>query len=160
MKCDQNCTSCASNCNTVLCPICGKKGIPVLYETVSNLIKEPNVLFLDKTIYLCTSKHCNIVYFQESNPKFYSKDDLIVPVWYKEKYNQYMVCYCHKIYLNDIVELVKHIDKTTLNKQEVLQLLGKDKEEENHLHCNPTGKSCDQLFQNAIEFSFKQKRGE
>lgn len=159
MKCDQNCTSCSTNCSTP-CPVCGKTGMNVSYDTVSSLIKGQNVFFLDKTIHLCTTKNCNVVYFQESNPKFYNKEELKVPIWYKEKYNQYMVCYCHKIYLNDIVELVKNIDKDTLSKQEVLQLLGKDLEVEDHLHFNPTGKSCDQLFENAIEFAFKQKRGE
>lgn len=159
MKCNQNCTSCASNCN-ISCPICGKLGMTVSYETVSSLIKGENVFFLDKPISLCTTKNCNVVYFQESNPRFYNKEEVKVPIWYKEKYNKYMVCYCHKIYLNDIVELVKNTSINTLNKQKVLQLLGKDLECENHQHENPTGKSCDKLFENAIEYAFKQKRGE
>lgn len=159
MKCDQNCTSCASSCRE-LCPICGKVGMMVPYETVSRLIKGKNVFFSNQPSYLCTSKQCNVVYFQASHPKMYTKEEVKVPIWYKEKYNQYLVCYCHNIYLNDIVELVKHIDNKKVTKKEVIELLGKNNEKEDHVHCNPTGKSCDQLFENAIEFAYKQKRGE
>lgn len=159
MKCERNCSSCGSICN-ISCPVCGKIGQLVKKETVDSLIKDSFVFFKNEPIYLCTSRMCCVVYYQESNPKYYTKQDLLVPIWYKEKYNQYMVCYCRKIYLNDIVELVKNIDKDNLTKADIIKILKKDTIHSDCLHSNPTGRSCDILFENAIKYAYKQKRGD
>lgn len=159
MKCNQNCQNCKSNCN-IPCPVCQKSGQIVKSETVKSLIMVPFCFFENQPIYLCTSKKCDVVYYQEANPKYYSKKDLLVPIWYKEKYHQYMVCYCKKIYLNDIVEAVKNINKENITKEEVLKILKKDTNNIDCLHQNPTGNSCDRLFENAIKYAYKQKRGD
>ncbi len=158
MKCDQNCTSCATRCH-IPCPVCGKIGQLVAYETVNHLINQPCHFFENEEIYICTSKKCEAVYYQENNPTIYFKKDLLVPVWYKEKYNQFLVCYCHNIYLHHIVEVVKGSTCNHLTKKDILKILSKS-ENENCKQQNPTGQSCDILFQNAIEFAYKQKRGE
>lgn len=157
MKCDKDCSTCMTTCN-IPCPICGRKGQLVQNETVNCLVKKPFMFFQDKPIYLCTSRTCLVVYYQESNPRYYSKQDVFVPIWYKEKYYQYMVCYCRKIYLNDIVEVIKHIDKENITKEEVLNILKKDTISSDCLHLNPTGRSCDILFENAIQYAYQQKK--
>ena len=96
------------------------------------------------------------VYFQEDNPKYYLKDEVIRPIWYKENFDEYIVCYCHNIYLDDIVKIVKNTNESNLTKKDILNLLNT-----NHLedckHLNPTGENCDILFKNAIQFAYNQK---
>ena len=156
MECNSNCKTCASVC-AKSCPICGTKGKKVSNVTVKSLIKGDFLFVKTQSAYICVNKKCSVVYYQENYPKYYSKEEVKVPIWFKEKYNQYIVCYCHQIYLNDIVELVQHIDEQNVTKKEVLKYLNKQ-EQEDCLHLNPLGECCDTLFQNAIVYAYKQKQ--
>ena len=155
MECNSNCKTCASVC-AKSCPICGIKGKKVSNVTVKSLIKGDFLFDKTQSAYICVNKKCSVVYYQENYPKYYNKEEVKVPIWFKEKYNQYIVCYCHQIYLNDIVELVQHIDEQNVTKKEVLKYLNKQ-EQEDCLHLNPLGECCDTLFQNAIAYAYKQK---
>lgn len=109
-----NCTTTCNNCNKCddKCPYCGYKGKEVKLETVAELTKNKCVFFENgEKIYICTNKKCDLVYFQVGNPKVYLKEEIKVPVWFKEKYKNYIVCYCHNIYLDDIVKIVKILMK-------------------------------------------------
>lgn len=157
MNCNNNCNTCESLCS-VICPVCGMKGMKVKYQTVEKLLVDNTYLY-NEDVYLCTNKKCDIVYFQKDNPKYYSKNEVKVPVWYKEKYDKYLVCYCHNIYLKDIVSCVLNNDtnnKLTINdiKKQFPKIY------ESCDICNPTGLSCEKLFYNSIEFAYKQKKGE
>lgn len=154
-----NCTTTCNNCNKCddKCPYCGYKGKEVKLETVAELTKNKCVFFENgEKIYICTNKKCDLVYFQVGNPKVYLKEEIKVPVWFKEKYKNYIVCYCHNIYLDDIVKIVKNTNESNLTKKDILNLLNT-----NHLedckHLNPTGENCDILFKNAIQFAYNQK---
>ena len=37
----------------------------------------------------------------------------------KEKYKNYIVCYCHNIYLDDIVKIVKNTNESNLTKKDI-----------------------------------------
>ena len=158
MECNRNCKTCASICGNS-CPICGTKGKKVSSVTVKSLIKGDFLFDENQDIYLCVNKKCSVAYYQENHPKCYYKEEVLVPIWFKEKYDQYMVCYCHQIYLNDIVELVQHIDEPNLTKKDVCKYLNKQHQED-CLHQNPLGTCCDTLFQNAIAYAYKQKQEE
>ena len=74
----------------------------------------------------------------------------------KEKYKNYIVCYCHNIYLDDIVKIVKNTNESNLTKKDILNLLNTNHFEDCK-HLNPTGENCDILFKNAIQFAYNQK---
>ena len=87
-----NCTTTCNNCNKCddKCPYCGYKGKEVKLETVAELTKNKCVFFENgEKIYICTNKKCDLVYFQVGNPKVYLKEEIKVPVWFKEKYKNY-----------------------------------------------------------------------
>ncbi len=157
MNCEKKCSNCSMNCN-IACPICGKIGKIVNEKTIKSLINKPYLFFESQETFICTTKKCNVIYYQPSNPKYYGKEDVNVPVWYKERYDKYLVCYCRKIYLNDIVEIIKNSNKKTFSKEEILKMLNKSHIVENCEYANPLGSNCDVLFKNAIDFAIKQKK--
>ena len=156
-KCKSDCGSCQSICASK-CPVCGTKGMLVPQETVKSLIKDSKYLKESKT-YICLNRKCKNVYFQEDNPKYYLKDEVKRPIWYKENLDEYIVCYCHNICLKDIIEIVKSSSLDNFNKEGIFKML-KITKKDDCLHNFPLGCSCDKLFTNAIEYAYKVKKDE
>lgn len=158
MNCNHECSICQSGC-VIVCPICGKPAREVKINAALNLVIEDKCIKKEAKIYICQNKKCDIVYFQKDNPKYYLKSDVKVPIWFKEKYDKYMVCYCRNIFLADIVKFINDIDDDKkLTKEDFVKLYPKIKED--CLHNNPLGESCDKLFANAIEYAYHIKKGE
>ena len=157
MNCNHECNTCASSCN-INCPICDKKGLVVKLEAALNLVNNNNFIDKNKKVYICQNKKCNVAYFQENNPKYYTKEEVNVPICFKEKYNKYMVSYCYEIYINDIVNIIKNDNSDKkLTKEDILKHF--EKKHTDCLHKNPLGLDCDKVFDNAIEFAYHQKKG-
>ena len=133
MNCNGECSSCKSTCS-ITCPKCKAPGMEVPSITVASLC--------DSTINL------------DENGKMYEKDKVNVPVWFKSKYDEYMVCYCREIYLKDVVRAVFELGGCE-NKKEILTYLGKGESKGMCIVKNPTGKPCDELFVNAIAYANK-----
>lgn len=157
-KCDQKCNTCSSKCNNG-CPICNVIGKNVPLITVKSLLKDKNQYLNDNNIYICINRKCPVIYYQEENPKYFTKDDIKTQIWFKSSLNEQIICYCHNIKLTDIIEIVKNSDQEDLTKEKIFEQLN-IKEENNCLYNNPLGESCDKLFKNAIEFAYKQKNNE
>lgn len=157
-KCDQNCNTCSSKCGTG-CPICNVSGKKVPLITVKSLLKDKNHYLNDNNIYICINRKCPVIYFQEENPKYFTKDDIKTQIWFKSSLNEQIICYCHNIKLTDIVEIVKNSPDNELTKEKVFKILN-IKDDNNCLYYNPLGESCDKLFNNAIEFAYKQKNND
>ena len=157
-KCDHNCNSCSSSCNNG-CPICGIKGKKVPLITVKALLKDKNHYLNDLDTYICINRKCGVIYFQEENPKYFIKDDIKTQIWFKSSLNEQIICYCHNIKLTDIIEIVKNSEDLSLNKEKIFEIL-KIEEKDDCVHNNPVGESCDKVFNNAIEFAYKQKNNE
>ena len=157
-KCDQNCSTCSSKCGSG-CPICNVQGKNVPLITVKSLIKDKNYYLNDNNIYICINRKCPVIYFQEENPKYFTKDDIKTQIWFKSSLNEQIICYCHNIKLIDIVEIVKNSEENDLTKEKIFEKLNV-KEEKDCLYNNPLGESCDKLFKNAIEFAYKQKNND
>lgn len=150
MNCNGECSSCKSTCS-ITCPKCKAPGMEVPSITVASLCD--STINLDETHYLCLRPNCDVVYFDE-NGKTYEKDKVNVPVWFKSKYDEYMVCYCREIYLKDVVRAVFELGGCE-NKKEILTHLGKGESKGMCIVKNPTGKPCDELFVNAIAYANK-----
>ena len=157
-ECNSNCATCSTSCKSG-CPLCNVKGKTVPLITVKSLVKNGADYLNDNQAYICINRKCNVIYFQEENPKYFIKEEVKVPVWFKAKLNEYIVCYCNNVKLQDIVEIVKNSDKDNLTKEDIFNILNIT-EGKNCLYTNPVGESCDKLFANAIEFAYKQKNNE
>lgn len=90
--------------NGAQCPICRGPGERVPEITVKSLVRDycghgvP-----DGRYHLCLSPDCPVVYF---GPIVYSKSDLKVRVWFKEKKSPVTVCYCRGV---TDQEIIKHV---------------------------------------------------
>lgn len=157
-ECNNNCSTCSSNCKGG-CPICNVKGKNVPLITAKSLIKDGHNYLNNEQIYICINRKCSVIYFQDDNPKYFGKNEIKVPIWFKSNFNDYIVCYCHNIKLIDIVNIVKNSSDDNLTKEKIFNILD-IKEENDCIHNNPTGECCDKLFVNAIEFAYKQKNSE
>ncbi len=86
-----------------ICPACNGHGKKVRSVTVENLVKEP-LLVREESYYLCQSADCPVVYF---NQAVFSKEDVKVPVWFKEKSSPRPICYCKNVTDTCILEQVR-----------------------------------------------------
>lgn len=154
MNCNNDCSSCSTSCGPK-CPVCGASGIHVEAITVANLTESK--VNLDNVYYLCINKKCNIAYFDDQDNTI-SKQDVKVDIWFKENLSKYIICYCHNIKLSECFDAVRKLykNKKDITKQDVIEFLNKQDEPENCLLNNPTGKSCDRLFENAIIAAINQ----
>lgn len=151
MECDKNCSTCQSTCGKV-CPVCGATAIGVNTATVLNLTDVE--VDINDHFYLCLNGKCNAAYFSDLGTLI-EKTEVKVPIWFKSNFFEYIVCYCRKIYLRDVIKAVFSLENPT--KEEIIKFLGKDNIESNCVANNPTSKSCDLLFENAIEYAKELK---
>ena len=140
---------CSNSCKKHIyaCPLCHKVGMSVPLETVQTLTQMSNI---GENFYLCTSPNCQVIYY--NNEYIFNKCDITTKVWYKGSIEEFIVCYCQNIKLIDIINAVTYL-RGNNNKEDVLKYLNKNQNERNCLHKNPTGISCDKLFENALEFA-------
>ena len=153
IECNNDCNSCQSVCFKK-CPICGGTAIRVPVEPILSLTDYPKIR-INSNHYICINAKCDNVYFDEDGTYNLNKEIVKVPVWFKSKMDDYIVCYCKNIYLKDIIKAVLKIDD--VNKDNIIKYLGKDNIESNCLVNNPIGKDCEKLFANAIEYALKIK---
>lgn len=151
MECDKNCSTCQSTCGKV-CPICGSTAIGVETATVLNLTDTE--IKIDDRFYLCLNGGCHVAYFNDAGVLI-EKTEVKVPIWFKSNFFEYIVCYCRNIYLKDIIKAVFTLENPT--KEDIIKFLGKEHIESNCIANNPTSKSCDLLFENAIEYAKELK---
>jgi Zinc binding domain len=88
--------------DTVLCPDCGEKGKPVSLATVGAMAKtEVDAVKLSAREYqLCRNRDCPVVYYAGAIQL--EKRDLRVPVNFKERNYEGLVCYCFNYTVTDI----------------------------------------------------------
>lgn len=151
-----SCSSCGGHCEPSEngCPHCGVQGIEVPTQTVKSLAKD----FLkdqipDEQFRLCINKACNVAYYTED--KMIHTNQIKKSIWYKRDADQYTICYCRDITLDDIVKAVEEME-VELNKKNVIKHLGKDNIESNCIENNPTGQCCTPLFDNAIKYALQK----
>ena len=152
MECSHNCSTCGTHC-IIKCPVCGAKAIPVPGVTVYNLTDNKSIP--TKKHYICTNPNCDIVYIEDGCNQLYTKSDVNVPIWFKSDFFNYMICYCRKIYLKEIIQAVFSIENPT--KDNIIKFLGKEKTQKRCPLQNPIGRSCDDFFEDAIKYAIDLK---
>lgn len=156
-NCDHNCDHC-HEVEAQGCPVCGRKGMEVGFNTIESLvkpfIKRQLTPYQQEQFYLCTTKACNVGYYTESGAKI-PLNQMEVPIWFKRNKELYYVCYCRRITLQDCMTAVEEGNAKTI--EEVIAFWQKENIVTNCELNNPTGKSCEPLFKNAIEYALKKK---
>ncbi len=144
--CEGNCITCKSECNH-RCPVCHGNAINVSIETVKSILKDNSELIIED-IYICLNRKCDVTYF--NTKQYYLKDELKVPIWFKENPMNMIVCYCYGITLKMIINATK-LGYT--NKEQIIKYYNLAKKHKDCLHLNPIGKKCDALFENVIIYA-------
>lgn len=125
--------------NSLMCPGCHQKGKLVDIMLLKSLLVPCAMKRLDasKTYYFCRTADCLTVYFDSS--AVFSKEDLRVLVFQKEKDGSAPVCYCFGYSRKQIKEDVLKNKKSTI--QEEIKNYTKDKKCACEIR-NPQGSCC------------------
>lgn len=137
---------CCSNVNEIrtesdgICPLCKNKGKKVQLITLKSLLK-PSVLEslnAKENHYFCSTKDCEVVYFDTSN-KRHHVSDIKVAVYQKDSSAATPICYC----FDWTKEKIKQYVETGITSHPVEHI--RENIKENRCGCevnNPQGSCC------------------
>jgi bacterioferritin-associated ferredoxin len=133
-----------------ICPKCNGLGVKVENLTVKNIVRQEfkKEIDDDSTWYICSSKDCSVVYF--SGKRIYSKSDVKVKVWFKEKPTEEVpICYCSNLTNHDIINVIKNGCNSIKDVQDYTNknITGKCR------YKNPLGKCCRDVFLSVLNQS-------
>lgn len=97
--------------------------------------------------YLCINEKCGIAYYSSKSDLQIIKEQIKVPIWFKQDANLKYICYCNKVTEADIINAVEN--EGARNMKDIIKLTGAMKNgkcEVNH----PTGKCCSPIIQKTI----------
>lgn len=126
--------------NDGVCPTCNNKAKNVKLITIKSLLKPTALETLNANVnhYFCSSKECDVVYFDADNKK-YLTSDIKVAVHQKDYYATTPICYCFD-WTKEKIE--KHV-KQELSPNPIEHIRGNI--QENRCGCevnNPQGSCC------------------
>ena len=138
-----------------ICPVCKEQGTLVKNLTVKHMVLEELTEGVgDKDYYLCISEECDVTYYNsESNVKF-NKEQVKVPIWFKEDANPKYACYCSKVTEEEVINAV--VKDGATNMREVIKITGAMSKSQCQKK-NPLGKCCHQIVQDAINKGLSMK---
>ena len=100
----------------------------------------------DRDFYLCMDEECDIVYYNTVTS--FSKQQVKVPIWFKNDANPKYACYCSKVTEEQVINAV--VNDGADNMKEVLRITGAMKDAQCQKN-NPLGKCCHHIIQKAID---------
>ena len=131
------------------CPFCRKEGRKVKAITVKHLVvEELRSEITDEDYLLCMSETCDVVYYGSDSNVQIKKEQVKVPVWFKDDANPKYICYCSQITEEDIIDAVKNEGARTL--KDIIKITGAMK----NCNCeakNPTGECCSPFILETIK---------
>lgn len=135
-----------------ICPTCGQPTLKVKEETVESLMIDPSKLIKEKGKWqICVDQNCDTVYIK--NDIEVKKDEIKPVVFFKDKTDDAVICYCYKITKGDIKQAVQHGCSTT---GEVYKYLKSSKKGSCSTN-NPLGKSCSNVFKHTLNTLLKEQ---
>jgi len=133
----------------ILCPACQNEGDHVRNVTVRHLVKKELIARTGQCDYrICMNQKCDVAYYSEDLSVVFGKEDLKVPLWYKEDASPRYACYCSRITEEDVIRAVREQNLTEMN------TIRKHYGPEAKCQCNvknPTGKCCTNTFKEFIK---------
>lgn len=135
-----------------ICPTCGQPTVKVKEETVKNLINDTTVLKMEKSkCQICVNDACETVYIK--GEILIGKNEIKPTVFFKDKTDDALICYCYKISRGEIKEAVANGCKSP---SEVYKYLNKTKKGSCETN-NPMGKSCTNVFRYVLDSALKMQ---
>ncbi|MFZ2257156.1 MAG: (2Fe-2S)-binding protein [Clostridiaceae bacterium] len=137
------------------CPVCDNNGLAVSKVTVNHLV-EPTALAAGDgdDYFICMNANCDVIYFDPTTKIKFMKNQVIVPIWFKQGADPKYACYCSEVTEDQvIVAVVVHGAKTV---KEVNALTGAMRNS-NCLENNPLGVCCHQIIQGVIDQALAEK---
>ena len=139
-----------------ICPLCNHLGVEVKNTTVAHLVKDELLDGLGKSNYLiCMNEECNVVYFNPFSEMFYSKDQIKVPIWFKEEANPKYICYCNQVTEEEITNAV--INHGAKDMKDIIRLTGAMKNGQCERK-NPLGKCCGSIIEETIKKALNRRQ--
>ncbi len=136
-----------------ICPTCGQPTLKVKEETVEGLMKDSSKMSKEKGKWqVCVNENCDTIYIK--NDIEVKKDEIKPVVFFKDKTDDALICYCYKINRGDIKLAIEHGSKTT---GEVYKYLNKSKKGSCSTN-NPLGKSCSNVFKHTLNALLKEQK--
>lgn len=132
-----------------LCSLCRKEGMHIENITVRHLLrKEMEDKAGQEDYWLCMNERCAAVYYNDKTGTIFEKDDIDVPVWFKDDADPRYACYCSRITDEDVTRAVKEqriTDMTAIRK-----FYDPDAKSQCKIK-NPTGRCCSPVFKEIIK---------
>jgi len=135
-----------------ICPTCGQPTLKVKEETVNSLLTQKADLIQKKgKWHVCVNENCDTVYSKDSI--VIHKNQIKPIVFFKNRSDDALVCYCYQITRGEIKEAVANGCKST---GEVYKYLKKTKKGSCETN-NPLGKSCTNVFKYVLQSSINNR---
>ncbi|KAF0194360.1 MAG: hypothetical protein FD169_1829 [Bacillota bacterium] len=122
----------------VRCPKCQSVGQSVSSVTVRHMVLEGLRVVSDEEYSLCLNEGCDVVYYSGLDT-LYRKDQVRVPVWFKNDASPRYICYCNKVTVEQLEDAVRNKGARTLRDLVKVTAVMKNGDCERQ---NPTGKCC------------------
>ncbi|ETA79289.1 (2Fe-2S)-binding protein [Youngiibacter fragilis] len=136
----------ASNPVRSSCPVCGNEGTSVGVMTVEHLVTDRDLVRGEK-YRTCMNEDCDVVYFDSDNGSTLTKNQVIVPIWFKRGADPKYACYCSQVTEAQVIEAVEHGARTV---SEVNAATGAMKNS-NCKKNNPLGVCCHKIIQEVLD---------
>jgi hypothetical protein len=96
------------------CPVSKTSSRRVQHRTVEHLVNaEKRGLIADVQYYFCADPACDVVYFSNQDAAPFTKDDLLVKVFAKDRGDDVNACYCYDWTRARIKEQIARMGKST-----------------------------------------------
>jgi bacterioferritin-associated ferredoxin len=142
--------------NGKLCPVCGQAGLSVDKITVQHLVQQSCNQQVESDRYrICMKEDCNVVYYGVDINEVYLKEQVSVPIWFKQDANPKYACYCSKVTEADVIDAVVNHNARTV--KDVNHITGAMKNANCKMN-NPLGICCHHVIKDAIAKGLKTKK--
>lgn len=130
------------------CPVCKNGGIAVANVTVGKLVRDEYQSLVASDGYrICMESSCSVVYFSDDGTKRFTKDQVRVPIWFKDGADPKYACYCSEVTEQQVLDAVHTLPSDSLS--EIIKATGAMKNS-NCLERNPLGVCCHAIIEEAI----------
>ncbi len=139
---------------TMTCPICKGDAQEVNSRAVKHFVKEA---LLDRVhvgkYFICLNENCEVVYFNQRNVIFRTKD-IKVPIWFKKDADPKYICYCNHVTEQQIIDAV--LFQGAKNIKDIIKITGAMKNANCRVN-NPLSKCCSPIIQDTINKALEIK---
>lgn len=133
----------------LLCPTCNGETKDVEEGVVKHFLIDSLVKEVKNSDYrICLNPNCDVVYYDVIKNVLFNKQDMKIPIWYKEGANPKYICYCNQVTEEQIINAV--LNDGGKDMKDIVRLTGAMKNG-NCKTNNPLGKCCSPSIQEVID---------